>query len=146
MQHGSSQDRAQGRPEELRLSARVECKAVQLLHAACARFRMADETIKTTGIAAHGASRLPWVEIDSFNLELKDEDEFLGTVPARAPSGKLSKNGESRCANLAKIPSGRSFPKILAKRSSTPSLAATIPKPPLSSTAPSRTLHRSSPA
>ncbi|WFU57702.1 ROK family protein [Bradyrhizobium pachyrhizi] len=37
---------------------------------------MADE--KNTGIAAHGASRLPWVEIDSFNLELKDEEEFLG--------------------------------------------------------------------
>jgi ROK family len=39
---------------------------------------MADETITTTGIAAHGASRLPWVEIDSFNLELKDEEGFLG--------------------------------------------------------------------
>src|SRR5438270_8526483 len=39
---------------------------------------MADETITATGIAAHGASRLTWVEIDSFNLELKDEEGFLG--------------------------------------------------------------------
>jgi predicted NBD/HSP70 family sugar kinase len=39
---------------------------------------MRDETITTTGLAAHGASRLPWVEIDSFNLELKDEEGFLG--------------------------------------------------------------------
>ena len=39
---------------------------------------MADETITTTGIAAHGASRLPSVEIDSFNIELKDEERFLG--------------------------------------------------------------------
>src|SRR5881398_3191541 len=39
---------------------------------------MADETITTTGIAAHGASRLPWVEIDCFNLELKDEEGYLG--------------------------------------------------------------------
>jgi predicted NBD/HSP70 family sugar kinase len=39
---------------------------------------MADETIKTTGIAAHGASRLPSVEVDSFNVELKDEEGFLG--------------------------------------------------------------------
>src|SRR6185295_9798180 len=39
---------------------------------------MADETIATTGIAAHGASRLPSVEVDSFNIELKDEDGFLG--------------------------------------------------------------------
>jgi hypothetical protein len=39
---------------------------------------MADETIKTTGIAAHGASRLPSVEVDSFNIELKDDEGFLG--------------------------------------------------------------------
>jgi predicted NBD/HSP70 family sugar kinase len=39
---------------------------------------MRDKTITTTGIAAHGASRLPWVEIDSFNLELRDEEGFLG--------------------------------------------------------------------
>jgi predicted NBD/HSP70 family sugar kinase len=37
---------------------------------------MADQS--TTGIAAHGASRLPSVEIDSFNVELKDEEGFLG--------------------------------------------------------------------
>jgi hypothetical protein len=39
---------------------------------------MTDETITTTGIAAHGASRLPSVEVDSFNVELKDEEGFLG--------------------------------------------------------------------
>jgi len=39
---------------------------------------MADETITTTGIAAHGASRLPSVEVDSFNVELKDEEGFVG--------------------------------------------------------------------
>lgn len=39
---------------------------------------MADETITTTGIAAHGATRLPSVEIDSCNIELKDEEGFLG--------------------------------------------------------------------
>ncbi|MCP3407550.1 ROK family protein [Bradyrhizobium sp. CCGB01] len=36
------------------------------------------DTITTTGIAAHGASRLPSVEIDSFNVELKDEEGFIG--------------------------------------------------------------------
>jgi predicted NBD/HSP70 family sugar kinase len=39
---------------------------------------MADEAITTTGIAAHGASRLPSVEIDDFNVELKDAEGFLG--------------------------------------------------------------------
>lgn len=38
-----------------------------------------DELVKTTtGIAHHGAARLPSVEIDSFNIEIKDEDGFLG--------------------------------------------------------------------
>jgi predicted NBD/HSP70 family sugar kinase len=39
---------------------------------------MPDETITPTGIAAHGASRLPSVEIDTFNIELKDDEGFLG--------------------------------------------------------------------
>ncbi len=39
---------------------------------------MADDIVTTTGIARHGATRLPSVEIDSFNVELKDEDGFLG--------------------------------------------------------------------
>jgi hypothetical protein len=39
---------------------------------------MADDVINTTGIAGHGATRLPSVDIDSFNIELKDEDGFLG--------------------------------------------------------------------
>ena len=34
--------------------------------------------INTTGIAGHGAGRLPSVDIDSFNIELKDEEGFLG--------------------------------------------------------------------
>jgi len=29
-------------------------------------------------VAAHGAARLPAVEIDSYNIELKDDDEFVG--------------------------------------------------------------------
>ena len=38
-----------------------------------------DELVKTTtGIAHHGGGRLPSVDIDSFNIELKDEDGFLG--------------------------------------------------------------------
>lgn len=39
---------------------------------------MAEEITTTTGIARHGATRLPSVDVDSFNIELKDEDGFLG--------------------------------------------------------------------
>jgi ROK family len=49
---------------------------------------MAEDLITTTGIAGHGASRLPSVDVDSFNLELKDEDGFLGD---RASKGAFRK-------------------------------------------------------
>ena len=39
---------------------------------------MVEETVTSTGIAHHGATRLPSVEVDSFNVELKDDDGFLG--------------------------------------------------------------------
>src|SRR6187551_1545286 len=39
---------------------------------------MAEDIATTTGIARHGATRLPSVEVDSFNVELKDDDGFLG--------------------------------------------------------------------
>ena len=49
---------------------------------------MADELILTTGNAQHGASRLPSVEVDSFNVELKDDEGFLGD---RASKGAFRK-------------------------------------------------------
>jgi hypothetical protein len=36
------------------------------------------EELATAGIGKHGAERLPSVDIDSYNSELKDEDGFLG--------------------------------------------------------------------
>src|SRR3954449_12042075 len=49
---------------------------------------MAEDIITTTGIARHGATRLPSVEVDSFNVELKDDDGFLGD---RASKGAFRK-------------------------------------------------------
>src|SRR3954463_880957 len=39
---------------------------------------MADDTLTSTGIGRHGATRLPSVDVDSFNIELKDDEGFLG--------------------------------------------------------------------
>ncbi|MGH6642211.1 MAG: ROK family protein [Bradyrhizobium sp.] len=49
---------------------------------------MADDIVTTTGIAHHGATRLPSVEVDSFNIELKDDEGFLGD---RASKGAFRK-------------------------------------------------------
>ena len=50
---------------------------------------MAEDLVITTGIAGHGASRLPSVDIDSFNIELKDEDGFLGDRASKAAFRKI---------------------------------------------------------
>ena len=64
--------------------------------------KMAEDIITTTGIARHGATRLPSVDVDSFNIELKDDDGFLGDRASKgafrdileALRKPLKKNGE----------------------------------------------------
>src|SRR5437762_7863656 len=63
---------------------------------------MAEDTITNTGIARHGATRLPSVEVDSFSVELKDDDGFLGDRASKGAFRKildslrkpLKKNGD----------------------------------------------------
>jgi hypothetical protein len=49
---------------------------------------MADTAITLPSIGRHGATRLPSVEVDSYNIELKDEEGFLGD---RATKGAFQK-------------------------------------------------------
>ena len=39
---------------------------------------MADQSTTLPNVATHGASRLPAVDVDSYNVELKDDEGFLG--------------------------------------------------------------------
>ncbi|QQO18681.1 ROK family protein [Bradyrhizobium diazoefficiens] len=77
-----------------------------------------DELVKTTGIAQHGAGRLPSVDVDSFNIEIKDDEGFLGD---RASKGAfrdileewrkpLRKSGEDPFGDE---PSGKISKKVL---------------------------------
>lgn len=50
---------------------------------------MADGAPTTSGIGRHGVSRLPSVDIDSFNIELKDEDGFLGDRASKGAFQRL---------------------------------------------------------
>ena len=69
----------------------------------------------TTGIARHGATRLPSVDVDSFNIELKDDDGFLGDRASKGAFRKildtlrkpLKKNGED--------PLGKNPPRTSAR-------------------------------
>jgi hypothetical protein len=51
---------------------------------------MAEDLISTTrGIARHGATHLPSVDVDSFNIELKDEDGYLGDRASKSAFRKI---------------------------------------------------------
>jgi predicted NBD/HSP70 family sugar kinase len=68
---------------------------------------MAEDTLTTTGIGRHGATRLPSVDVDSFNIELKDDDGFLGDRASKGAFREildslrkpLKKNGEDPLGN-----------------------------------------------
>ena len=63
---------------------------------------MAEDTLTTSGIGRHGATRLPSVDVDSFNIELKDDEGFLGDRASKSAfrgildslRKPLRKNGE----------------------------------------------------
>src|SRR3984885_14049808 len=63
---------------------------------------MAEDTLTTAGIGRHGAARLPSVDVDSYNIELKDDDGFIGDRASKGAFRKilddlrkpLKKNGE----------------------------------------------------
>ncbi len=68
---------------------------------------MAEDTSTTTGIGRHGAARLPSVDVDSFNIELKDDDGFLGDRASKGAFREildglrkpLKKNGDDPLGN-----------------------------------------------
>src|SRR3979490_1310532 len=70
---------------------------------------MAEDIATTTGIARHGATRLPSVDVDSFNIELKDDEGFLGDRASKGAFRKildtlrkpLKKNGEDPLGSKA---------------------------------------------
>jgi predicted NBD/HSP70 family sugar kinase len=69
--------------------------------------KMAEDIGTTTGIARHGATRLPSVDVDSFNIELKDDDGFLGDRASKGAFREildtlrkpLKKNGDDPLGN-----------------------------------------------
>src|ERR1700694_2693183 len=50
--------------------------------------KMAEDTLTTSGIGRHGATRLPSVDVKSYNIKRKDDDGFLGD---RASKGAFRK-------------------------------------------------------
>jgi predicted NBD/HSP70 family sugar kinase len=77
---------------------------------------MADDIATTTGIARHGAARLPSVEVDSFNLELKDEDGFLGDRASKGAFFEILEQLRKKLRKSADDPLGDQPSEQLSKK------------------------------
>src|SRR6516162_6415900 len=67
---------------------------------------MAEEAVTTTGIARHGATRLPSVDVDTFNIELKDEEGFLGDRASKGAFRKIFDRWRKPLRKTGKDPFG----------------------------------------
>jgi predicted NBD/HSP70 family sugar kinase len=67
---------------------------------------MAEDNAATTGIASHGATRLPSVEIDSFNIELKDGEGFIGDRASKGAFRKIFDRWRTPLRKTGKDPFG----------------------------------------
>lgn len=75
-----------------------------------------DELVKTTGIARHGAERLPSVDVDSFNIELKDEDGFLGDRASKGAFREILERWRKPLRKTGEDPFGKEPTEQISKK------------------------------
>jgi predicted NBD/HSP70 family sugar kinase len=64
------------------------------------------DTITTPALGHHGAARLPAVDVDNYNLELKDDEGFLGDRASRKAFHSLLENWRKPLRKLGADPFG----------------------------------------
>src|ERR1700751_5844013 len=74
------------------------------------------EDIPTTGIAGHGATRLPSVDVDSFNVEIKDEDGFLGDRASKGAFRKILDRWRKPLRKTGEDPFGKEPSESISKK------------------------------
>ena len=75
-----------------------------------------DELVKTTGIAHHGAERLPSVDVDGFNIEMKDDDGFLGDRASRGAFRKILERWRKPLRRSGEDPFGKEPTDEISKK------------------------------
>jgi predicted NBD/HSP70 family sugar kinase len=76
---------------------------------------MAEEIVTTTGIARHGGTRLPSVDVDSFNIELKDDEGFLGDRASKGAFRKILDDLRKPLKKAGEDPLGKKSAEDIAK-------------------------------
>jgi len=67
---------------------------------------MAEQTTTLPTVATHGATRLPWVEVDSYNLELKDDEGFVGDRASKGAFRAIIENWRKSLRKVGNDPFG----------------------------------------
>jgi predicted NBD/HSP70 family sugar kinase len=67
---------------------------------------MAEQTTKAETVATHGATRLPLVRVDSYNVELKDDEGFLGDRANKRAFREIIDNWRKPLRKAGKDPLG----------------------------------------
>ncbi|OAF00883.1 glucokinase [Bradyrhizobium centrolobii] len=75
-----------------------------------------DELVKTTGIANHGAGRLPSVDVDSFNIEMKDEEGFLGDRASKGAFREILDHWRKPLRKTGEDPFGKEPSENISKK------------------------------
>lgn len=88
---------------------------------------MADESKTKSPLMTHGASRLPAVEVDSYNLELKDNGGFLGDRACKGAFHKLLDDLRKPLRKLKSDPFGDTPSSEISKKKLDAALAGDDP-------------------
>ena len=67
-------------------------------------------------VAAHGAARLPSVEVDSYNVELKDDEGFLGDRASKGAFRDIIENWRKPLRKAGEDPFGEAASEDLSRK------------------------------
>src|SRR5258707_12474375 len=76
---------------------------------------MSDKTM-LPAVAAHGATRLPTVDLDAYNVEIKDDEGFLGDRASKVAFRNIIHNWREALRQIGPDPLGDESVDELSKR------------------------------
>ncbi|MGZ3290135.1 MAG: ROK family protein, partial [Xanthobacteraceae bacterium] len=77
---------------------------------------MSDQTTTLPTVAAHGAARLPSVDVDSYNVELKDDEGFIGDRASKGAFRAIMDNWRKALRKTGSDPFGDEATEDISKK------------------------------
>jgi predicted NBD/HSP70 family sugar kinase len=77
---------------------------------------MADQSTTLPTVAAHGATRLPSVDVDSYNVELKDDEGFIGDRASKGAFRAIMDNWRKPLRKAGNDPFGDEASEDISKK------------------------------